>query len=178
MTPPQVQVLDFVRTRITVAGFCPTYQEICDEVGLTSKSSAHRLVRELVASGHLVQLPGKRRGLDVPDAIDLRSVETAALIAELRRRGVEPGAFSADQSARRSGQTVHCAVRGCDDAVHLGHLFCRDHYGSITELTRRRLHATHKRYRSSRSRRDEAAFREAYQTALDEIGQARIGVFG
>jgi len=178
MTPPQVQVLDFVRTRITVAGFCPTYQEICDQVGLTSKSSAHRLVRELVASGHLQQLPGKRRGLVVPDAIDLRAVDTGAMIAELQRRGVEPGVFNADQVASRYGKTVHCAVDGCDDPVHFGHLFCRDHYGSITQLTRRRLHATHKRYRSSRSRRDGAAYQEAYQAALTEIGQARIGAFG
>ncbi|MEJ3957010.1 hypothetical protein WGW24_09390, partial [Campylobacter jejuni] len=81
-----------------------------------------------------------------------------------------------DRPRRRAGD-VSCAVDCCSTTVPRGHLFCRDHYWAISELTRRELHRTHKRYCSSRRREDERAFQAAYDRALFEATDGRIGCF-
>jgi hypothetical protein len=90
---------------------------------------------------------------------------------------VEPGAFDADRPRRRAGD-VTCAVDCCGTPVQRGHMFCRDHYWAISEETRRLLHRTHKRFRSSRRREDERAFHAAYQAASAEATGPLFGSHG
>lgn len=176
MTPNEIKALDYIRERITVAGFSPTLSEIGVQLGV-SNAGAMKIANALVNSRHIRRVPSKKRGIELLGVTDLRSTDTATLVAELRRRGVAPGAFDADRSARRPGD-VTCAVDCCSTTVQRGHMFCRDHYWAISELTRRELHRAHKRYRSSRRREDERAYRAAYDAALFEATGGRIGCFG
>ena len=166
MTPNEIKALDYIRERITVAGYSPTLSEIGVHIGV-SNAGAMKIANALVESRHIRRVPSKKRGIELLGVTDLRSTDTAALMAELQRRGVEPGAFVADRP-RRQAYDVTCAVECCGEVVQRGHMFCREHYWAITEITRQRLFRTHKRYRSSKRREDERAFYEAYQAALLE----------
>jgi len=175
MTPNEIAALDYIRERITVAGYSPTVKEVGVHIGV-SNPGALKIVNALVDARHIRRVPCKKRGIELLGVTDLRSTDTATIVAELKRRGVEPGAFNADRP-RRSARDVSCAVDCCDTTVQRGHMFCRDHYYSISELTRRALHRTHKRFQSSRRREDERAFRTAYYAALAEATGERIGCF-
>jgi hypothetical protein len=166
MTPKEIKALDYIRERITVAGYSPTLSEIGIEIGV-SNAGAMKIANALVEARHIRRIPSKKRGIELLGVTDLRSTDTATMIAELQRRGVEPGAFVADRPRRRSGD-VTCAVDCCGETVQRGHMFCREHYWSITEITRQRLFRAHKRFRSSRRREDEREYQAAYQAALLE----------
>ena len=166
MTPNEIKALDYIRERITVAGYSPTLSEIGVHIGV-SNAGAMKIANALVASSHIRRTPSKKRGIELMSVTDLRSTGTEAMMAELQRRGIVPGAFVADRP-RRQAYDMTCAVECCGEVVQRGHMFCREHYWSITEITRRELFRTHKRYRSSRRREDERAYQEAYQAALLE----------
>lgn len=88
MTPVQAKVLGFIREQINATGICPTREEIAGVMGVVSKSNTQRVIDALVRDGHLLR--GKRgsfRSLRLP-GVDLTTVNTAALVAELERRGV------------------------------------------------------------------------------------------
>lgn len=92
MTPRQKDCLDFVTRRIGETGIAPSYDEILDELGLSSKSSIARLVEALVDAGHLRRRPGRARSLELTGKDrDLSAIATAALVAELERRGWRNG---------------------------------------------------------------------------------------
>lgn len=91
MTPRQKQVRDFVAAAIERTGCAPSFAEIQAGLGLHSKSGVHRIVTKLVDLGELVRIAGApTRNLALP-GVDLTSVETAALVAELERRGWSRG---------------------------------------------------------------------------------------
>lgn len=62
-TEQQARALDVIRNCIAEHGLPPTMEELAAGLGLSSHSSARRLVVELVAKGHVKQLPGRRRAL-------------------------------------------------------------------------------------------------------------------
>lgn len=88
MTPHEKQLLEFIRERIDATGIAPTYQEMADHLGLKSKTGALRRVESLISQGHLVRRPRANRGIEINRA-PLAHVSTAALQAELARRGQE-----------------------------------------------------------------------------------------
>lgn len=87
LTPHELRALDFIRNRIAETGIAPTYQEISTEIGWKAKSGAHRVVDALIRQGALVRRPNTLRGLALADGPRLFTVPTAALRAELARRG-------------------------------------------------------------------------------------------
>lgn len=86
MTQREAQCLDFIRKRIEATGVSPSYQEICDELGLKSRGLVFSIVQRLLADGLLESRGrGRNRSLRLP-GVNLRAVETEALVAELDRR--------------------------------------------------------------------------------------------
>jgi len=68
----------------------PSFAEMSEAMGLSSKSGVHRLVRGLETKGFIRRTPGLTRAivaLDAPRA-DLAKVSTSELFAELERRGI------------------------------------------------------------------------------------------
>lgn len=86
MTERQLRILDIVRDHIETHGFAPTYEELAEMIGLLSKGRVHLLVNQLLDRGHLIRTGGRDRAIALPDMIDLRSVPTRVLAAELERR--------------------------------------------------------------------------------------------
>jgi hypothetical protein len=169
----QVQVLDFVRERINRAGFSPTYQEIADTF-CTTKSAAHRIVGQLIGQGKLRHPENKRRGIEIADrTIDLRTIDTDQLQAELARRGVVPGAF--DRPARRPHLTgtTPCAAVGCDTPVRRGHAFCYRHWTKISPGTQQLLLRTHRLACELGDQPSAQAYQDAFGLAKDEA-EARL----
>lgn len=65
LTPVQSKVLNFVDGFEAEHGHSPSYIEIMNACGLSSKSGVHRLVHGLVERGVLAAMPGRARSLVV-----------------------------------------------------------------------------------------------------------------
>ncbi|SKB26881.1 LexA family protein [Sphingopyxis flava] len=87
MTRKELRVLDFIRENIVTAGCAPTLDEIAAHLGMTAKSSAHRIVESLVRQGALVREPHKARNVLLADVPLLTAVPSQVLRDELARRG-------------------------------------------------------------------------------------------
>ncbi|MES2987644.1 MAG: hypothetical protein V4808_07045 [Pseudomonadota bacterium] len=169
MTPNQINALDYIRSTITKGGFSPTLAEIGGRIGV-SAPGALRIVRALADGGHIRRLPGKARGIELPDA-DLRHIDTEALKAELARRGVIGGAFSRPERRAVHGRAVTCAADCCTIEVRFGHAFCLDHYRAISLGTRQELHAANLAARTTRSAEDASRYQDAFGQACDEANR-------
>lgn len=86
MTKNQARCLAFIRTYFAEHGFAPNYPEIAAGTGLKSRGNAHTLVTALIAQGELIRTTAAARNLRLP-AVDLSTVPTEALLAEIERRG-------------------------------------------------------------------------------------------
>lgn len=97
LTPRQADCLRVIRERLTQSGVPPTYDEMCLQLGMASKSNVARLVDGLVARGHLRRLPNHARGLALAGEFSRQAEAGLAHIerrtgtprAELIRRAVE-----------------------------------------------------------------------------------------
>jgi len=88
MTPRQKQVLTSIRT-LTVDGVAPSFEEIREHCGVSSKSEIHRIVSVLENAGYLVRLPNQSRSLTLttPEHLDAMTPDALrALRAEIYRR--------------------------------------------------------------------------------------------
>ena len=88
MTPRQKQVLDAIRA-LTVDGVAPSFEEIREHYGRSSKGEIHRMVSALENAGYLVRLPHLKRSivLTTPEPLDAMSPEALlALRSEIDRR--------------------------------------------------------------------------------------------
>lgn len=66
LTTQQRQALEFVVDyQNATGGVSPSLGEMCFTLGLASKSSAHRLVHQLVDRGCIRLMPGKNRAMEV-----------------------------------------------------------------------------------------------------------------
>lgn len=102
LTKRQKQVLDFIKDYITDSGGVgPSYQEIADGVGLTSKSSVHRVVHALI-DRHALNAPAsagwymKARTLAPSNATD----PVVGVVGELCRRSAESGLAVSEDAIR------------------------------------------------------------------------------
>jgi repressor LexA len=68
LTPRQQAVLDFVRECIAADGMPPTLAEIAREFGFRQARAAQKHLAALAAKGQLTLLPGKARGIRLPQA--------------------------------------------------------------------------------------------------------------
>lgn len=173
MTPRQVEVLDFIRDRITGAGFAPTYQEIGARFD-TTKANAHRYVEQLERAGKVRRLPNRDRGIELSgDTVDLLTVDTELLRAELARRGVTPGALLRPAHRPRGGGSTPCAALGCDVPVRRGHAFCWNHWTKISPATQQLLQQTHRIACMTEDHDDALRYQEAFGQAKDEAETRR-----
>lgn len=92
MTPRQREALDYIERYYAENRYPPTVRELMVAMGLASTCGAARLLNGLVDQGRLRRngSPGRRRCYEPVD-LDLQSVPTAALRAELQRREAAHG---------------------------------------------------------------------------------------
>ena len=63
LTPRQADALAFIRAHIKAHGYPPSYQEIADQLGISSKSGVSRLLTGLAYRGHIDMLYGRARSI-------------------------------------------------------------------------------------------------------------------
>ncbi|MDC0093364.1 transcriptional repressor LexA [Alphaproteobacteria bacterium] len=63
LTIKQNQLLNYLITRIEKNGISPSYEEICKELELKSKSGIHRIVKSLEERGFIERLENKARAI-------------------------------------------------------------------------------------------------------------------
>jgi repressor LexA len=63
LTLKQNQLLNFLIIRIQKFGVSPSYEEMCDELGLKSKSGINRIVKSLEERGYIERLENKARAI-------------------------------------------------------------------------------------------------------------------
>lgn len=86
MTPHQAKLYRFLLDRRDDP-VSPTYAEMADVLGFSSKSGTHRVVKALIEMGKVTSVPGAVRSIRAvpPSAFD--GIPSADLWAELKRRG-------------------------------------------------------------------------------------------
>ena len=67
LTRRQQQTLQFIRAYIARYAHAPSLAEIAAGLGVASVSLAHRYTQALADAGHINLLPGRKRGIEVPD---------------------------------------------------------------------------------------------------------------
>ncbi len=67
LPPRRADVLAYLRRELA-AGRAPSLAEIAQAFGLASRNAARKHVQALIADGLLAQMPGRKRGLRLPDA--------------------------------------------------------------------------------------------------------------
>jgi repressor LexA len=77
LTDRQRAILDFVRERIAVHGLPPTWAEIARAFGFRQTRAAQKHLQAIAAKGHLVLLPGKARGIRLPEGVARGRAATA-----------------------------------------------------------------------------------------------------
>ena len=63
LTHKQNQLLTFLIKRLEEHGVSPSYEEICKELSLKSKSGIHRIVKSLEERGYIERLENRARQL-------------------------------------------------------------------------------------------------------------------
>ena len=71
MTPKQHILWNFIRDYSQKNGYAPSFDEMRDFMQLKSKSSIHRLVKELEEQGTLNRIPHQTRGLKLSEAKEI-----------------------------------------------------------------------------------------------------------
>ena len=66
-TAKQDFVLRFIKAYLKLHGVPPSYEVIAIGLGLSAKSNAHRLVKELERKGELVTIPRKYMSIKIRD---------------------------------------------------------------------------------------------------------------
>ncbi len=92
LTRRQTDLLDYVRFYMAEAGCPPSFEEMREGIGLTSKSGVHRLIAALEERGCIRRLPNRARAIELVEREEIpsppiRLATTRALIAELNGRG-------------------------------------------------------------------------------------------
>tara|TARA_R110002096_G_scaffold13386_13_gene47552 strand:- start:436 stop:1134 length:699 start_codon:yes stop_codon:yes gene_type:complete len=73
LTRKQLELLDFIRTRMDIDGVPPSFDEMKEALGLKSKSGIHRLITALEERGFIRRLAHRARALEIlklPEAMD------------------------------------------------------------------------------------------------------------
>lgn len=65
LTGRQLAALTFIDGYIRTRAIAPTFTEICEALGLKSKSGAHRLLQGLQERGWIEQMPGRARAVRI-----------------------------------------------------------------------------------------------------------------
>lgn len=85
LTAEQARCLDIIAETINQTGSPPTYQEIAEKLGVSSKSRAFELVKALEERGHIRRGAGKARTIALVDPNDADMVDA---ITDLEERAL------------------------------------------------------------------------------------------
>lgn len=85
LTVMQANLLSFLR-HCEAANRCPSYDEMCDHLGLKSRSGSYHLIRALEERGYVTRLPNRARSIVCTER-PLSFYATGKLISELESRG-------------------------------------------------------------------------------------------
>ena len=81
LTKRQGTLLNFLKKFIEVKGYCPSYEEIGNHMGITSSATVFKHVRNLQERGYIVCHPGVSRSIEVIEVDDRRfTLETDSLL--------------------------------------------------------------------------------------------------
>lgn len=100
MTPQQSRCLDVIKDYISEHGISPSYIEIIDTMGLTSKSHAHRLVHALAKLGHIEIRPYDHRSIHLVSDRQVTATLNPSTARLLKAHAAEYGE-NANQMATR-----------------------------------------------------------------------------
>lgn len=66
MTPKQKQLLDFIKSYMSETnGIAPSFDEMTDAIGLSSKSGVHRILTSLEEAGHITRQKNRARRISL-----------------------------------------------------------------------------------------------------------------
>lgn len=90
MTLPLTQTQEKLWRYIASCDRSPSFIEMRDALGLSSKSGVHRLLDSLEHKGFVRRIRNRARAIIAVDPTQptLRNVKTSELLAELERRGI------------------------------------------------------------------------------------------
>lgn len=86
LTSRQSQLLAFIRKFNVENGFSPSFDQMADGAGLSSKSGVSRLLTALQERGHIRRISNRARSIEVIDTADLARFSSMGLRRELMRR--------------------------------------------------------------------------------------------
>ncbi len=132
LTPKQRAALEFIRCFFSEWGYAPTVAEIRDGLGVSSTSTVHKHLKNLVEKGYLESLPKKSRGLSVKPQINTVAgggVEIPLLGCVTAGQPIEinelPETITLPESMIGRGETFVLEVKGTsmiDEAIKDGDL--------------------------------------------------------
>jgi DNA-binding MarR family transcriptional regulator len=99
LTQKQAELLEFIGWHQRTKGTTPSFQEMCDMLGLHSKSGIHRLIGALEERGYIRRIPNRARCIEIlpehslPTQALIAAVPTRELALEARRRGLVLGEY-------------------------------------------------------------------------------------
>ena len=78
LTRKQLELLDFIKTRMDIDGVPPSFDEMKDALDLRSKSGIHRLITALEERGFIRRLAHRARALEIVKLPDSMTTEKPA----------------------------------------------------------------------------------------------------
>ena len=91
LTPKQRDMLKLIHQRVQTDGVVPSYEEMREELKLTSKSGVHRLVKALEERGFIKRLANKARAIEItnlPEALDQKRFRPSVIGGGVSRIGL------------------------------------------------------------------------------------------
>lgn len=73
LTQRQKDVLDAIRGRLAISEVPPSFDEIMQDCGFSSKSGVHRVILALEERGYIRRLPNRARAIELIDEHDGRT---------------------------------------------------------------------------------------------------------
>lgn len=65
MTKRQYELLVFINEKIKNDGFCPSFDEMKDALGLKSKSGIHRILNDLEERNYIMRFKHRARAIEI-----------------------------------------------------------------------------------------------------------------
>jgi repressor LexA len=75
MKSKQKEVLDFIKNYIKENCLSPSYQDICDGLGIKSKARVHYIIKDLEYLGLIERTDGNYRSLKIPKKNDTKKLK-------------------------------------------------------------------------------------------------------
>lgn len=71
MTPKQKELLDYLKKYIDDNDYCPSFDEMREELGLKSKSGIHKMIKRLEEQGRITRIFHKARAIYIVPELNI-----------------------------------------------------------------------------------------------------------